>query len=157
MDDYYKILNVNNNSTKEEIIINYNNLINNYKVLPFISENDKYIIKLIKKAFFVLTNDEYKKTYDTNLLLKQKQVPTLPQPNIINKKGYVNNSFIANRIFSFNDVVINKKKICNIEDSEFLRPKSVGLGSDIVPEYDTPLDFDPTQVNEIVPFDNENK
>lgn len=175
MDDYYKILNVNNKSTKEEIIKSYNDLISNYKILP--SEKNKYNIKLIKKAFFVLTNDKYKKIYDTNLSLKQphlpalpqqisalpqqisassQQIPALPHPNVINKKGHINNSYIANRIFSFNDVVINKK-ICNIDDSELLRPKSVGLGSDIIPEYDTPLDFDPTQKNEILPFEHDSK
>jgi DnaJ-class molecular chaperone len=155
MDDYYKILNVNNNSTKEEIKFEYNKLIDNYKILPFISENDKTIIKLIKKAYYVLTHDEYKKTYDTNLLLKQNQLSILPQPNVINKKGNVNNSYIADRIFSFNDVIINKK-IYNIDDSEFLRPKSVGLGSDVKPDFDTPLDFDPTIIHDVVPFDNDN-
>jgi hypothetical protein len=155
MDDYYKILNVNNNSTKEEIKIEYKRLIDNFKLVPFISENDKTTIKLIKKAYYVLANDEYRKTYDTNLLLKQNQLSILPQPNVINKKGNVNNCYIADRIFSFNDVII-KKNIYNIDDSEFLRPKSVGLGSDVKPEFDTPIDFDPTLIHDVVPFDNDN-
>jgi len=154
MDDYYKILNVEYNATKEQIISNYEKIMMEYKVQPFISENNKTKIKLIKKAYFVLTNDEYKKTYDISLELKQKnQIPILPQPNVINKKGGVNNSYIADRIFSLNSVNTNKN-IYNIVHSELLRPKNVGLSSDVKPEFDTPLDFDPRQNNEILPFDS---
>ena len=73
MEDYYKILNIEYNASKEQIIASYDKLMINFKIQPFISENDKTQIKLIKKAHFVLTNDEYKKTYDTNLALRQKQ------------------------------------------------------------------------------------
>ena len=158
MDDYYKILNVEYNSSKDEIISNYNKLMIEFKIQPFISENDKSKIKLIKKAYFVLTNEEYKKTYDISLALKQKQTTEphiLQQPNVINKKGAINNSYIADRIFSMNSFNTNKN-IYNIHHSELLRPKNTGLSSDITPEYDTPLDFDPKQNNEILPFDSTN-
>jgi len=158
MDDYYKILNIEYDASKDEIISNYDKLMIEYKIQPFISENDKTKIKLIKKAHFVLTNDEYKKTYDMSLALKQKQIqqaPILPQPNVINKKGAVNNSYIADRIFSMNNFNTNKN-IYNIDHSELLRPKNVGLSSDVRPEYDTPLDFDPKQNIEVLPFDSSN-
>ena len=93
MEDYYKILDLTSNATIDEIIENYNNLINNYKHQPFLTENDKQKVKLIKKAYYVLTNSEYKKIYDTNLNIKQSQISL--QPNIINKKGHINNSYIA--------------------------------------------------------------
>ena len=57
MDDYYKILNVEYNSSKDEIISNYNKLMIEFKIQPFITENDKTKIKIIKKAYFVLSND----------------------------------------------------------------------------------------------------
>ena len=158
MDDYYKILNVEYNSSKDEIISNYNKLMIEFKIQPFITENDKTKIKIIKKAYFVLSNDEYKKTYDVSLALKQKQIDTvhLQQPNVINKKGIVNNSYIADRIFSMNNFNTNKN-IYNIDHSELLRPKNVGLSSDVTPEYDTPLDFNSTKNNEILPFDSTNQ
>ena len=156
MDDYYKILNVEYNASKDVIISNYDKLMIEFKIQPFISENDKTKIKLIKKAHFVLTNDEYKKTYDMSLALKQKQqTPILLQPNVINKKGTINNSYIADRIFSMNDFNTNKN-IYNIDHSELLRPKNVGLSSDVRPEYDTPLDFDPKENIEVLPFDCSN-
>lgn len=154
MDDYYKILNLEYNSSKDEIISNYNKLMTEFKTQAFITENDKTKIKIIKKAYFVLSNDEYKKTYDDSLVLKQKQTSTLllQQPNVINKKGIINNSYIADRIFSMNNFNTNKN-IYNIDHSELLRPKNVGLSSDVMPEYDTPLDFNITKDNEILPFD----
>ena len=165
MDDYYKILNVEYNASQDDIISNYNNIMIEYKIQPFISDNDKTKIKLIKKAYFVLTNDEYKKIYDLNLKQKQ-QIPQmsqnissiqsigiLPQSNVNNKKGNLNNSYIADRIFSMNNLNSNKTNY-NIDHSELLRPKNVGLSSDVPPEYDTPLDFDPKKNNEILPFDS---
>lgn len=158
MEDYYKILNVDYNSTKDEIIENYEKLMVNYKIQPFITENDKTQIKLIKKAHLVLTNDEYKKTYDTNLKLKQKhnenqnqnQYIMMGQHTINNKKGSFNNSYIADRIFSMHGV---NNSLSHVEKSEMLRPRNVGLSSDIKLETDTPLDFQTNPQNEILPFD----
>lgn len=162
MEDYYKILNVEYTASKDEIIASYNKLMINYKIQPFITENDKTQIKLIKKAHFVLTNEEYKKTYDTNLELKKKQIQ---QENTIgiqslhtlnNKKSGFNNSYIADRIFSMHCSVNNN--FCNVEKSELLRPKNVGLSSDITSEIDVPLDFNTQTTNmqiqtDILPFD----
>ena len=152
MDDYYKILNIDNKASQEDIILNYNNILSTFKTKPFLTENDKIKIKLIKKAHYVLSNTEYKKIYDTNLNIKQSQISL--QPNIINKKGHINNSYIADRIFSINNLQNNNKKLYNIEHSEFLRPKNVGLSSDIKPDIDIPLDF--VKTNEVMPFDFNN-
>ena len=159
MDDYYKILNLEYNASKDEIILNYNKIMLEYKIQPFISDNDKIKIKLIKKAYFVLINDDYKKIYDSSLKKKNKQespvtvIGVLPHSNVNNKKGNLNNSYISDRIFSINNLN-NNKNIYNIDHSELLRPKNVGLSSDIPPEYDTPLDFDPKKNNEVLPFDS---
>ena len=159
MEDYYRILNVEYTATKDEIIASYEKLMINYKIQPFITENDKTQIKLIKKAHFVLTNDEYKKTYDTNLELKKKQIqqqqqqPLGIQPfhTLNNKKSGFNNSYIADRIFSMHCGINNN--FCNVEKSELLRPKNVGLSSDVKLETDTPLDFNQQTQTEILPFD----
>lgn len=154
MEDYYKILNVEHTATKDEIIASYDKIMINYKIQPFISENDKTNIKLIKKAHFVLTNDEYRKTYDTSLELKKKQnqqpinIQSVNTSN--NKKSGFNNSYIADRIFSMHSGVNNN--FVNIEQSEFLRPKNVGLSSDVKPDMDVPLDFTDKQ-NDVLPFD----
>lgn len=170
MDNYYTILNVNSNATLSEINDNYNKIITNFKTQPFLTENDKANIKIIKKAYFVLSNEDYRKIYDTNRIVKQNisnQVSqnnvnqVLPQPNVINKKAIHNNSVISDRIFSMSN---NSMKLYNVDHSEILRPKNVGLSSDIIPTFDTPLDyhknklenpleFDPNSDNSVMPFD----
>ncbi len=160
MEDYYKILNVEYTATKEEIIASYDKIMVNYKIQPFITENDKTQIKLIKKAHYVLTNDEYRSAYDTNLQLKKKQLQqqtfTVQPFNAVNnnKKSGFNNSYIADRIFSMHSGVNNN--YCNIEKSELLRPKNVGLSSDVKLDIDTPLDFNNEKPTEIMPFDYNN-
>ena len=47
MDDYYKILNIDLYATQEEIKNNYDKIINEYKILPYLTENDKK--KIVKQ------------------------------------------------------------------------------------------------------------
>lgn len=67
MEDYYKILGIQYNASIADISNSFNLKMIDYKCLPFITDKDKQSIKNLKKAFFVLSNDEYKKTYDNSL------------------------------------------------------------------------------------------
>ena len=91
-----------------------------------------------------------------NKLLVNSVLENDEAQNIINKKGAVNNSYIVDRIFSMNNLQNSNKKIYNIDHSEILRPKNVGLSADVKPEFDTPLDFNPKQNGKIMPFDSSN-
>jgi DnaJ-class molecular chaperone len=144
MDDYYSILNLSYNATNNNIKITYEQMINEFCNKPFLTENDKNQIKLIKKAYFILSNDEYKKIYDINLNLKKTLPSQLYQPNIINKKANISNSDISDRIFSLNKPTNYNYSI----DSEFLRPQNVGLSSDLKVERTK-------ENNNIVPFEEE--
>jgi hypothetical protein len=53
------------------------------------------------------------------------------------KKQLFNHSYISDRIFSLNGNNSNN----NVSNSETLRPKNVGLSSDVKIEYDTPIDY----------------
>ena len=72
MEDYYKILGIQYNASITDISNSFNLKMIDYKCLPFLTDKDKQTIKNLKKAFFVLSNEEYKKTYDNSL--KQQQV-----------------------------------------------------------------------------------
>lgn len=67
MKDYYKILLINNSATKQEIIEAYNNNIKQFNNLPFLTEEMKVIIKELKEAKYVLTDDERRRRYDNML------------------------------------------------------------------------------------------
>ncbi len=67
MEDYYKILGIQYNASNTDISNSFNLKMIEYKCLPFLTDKDKQIIKNLKKAFFVLSNEEYKKTYDNSL------------------------------------------------------------------------------------------
>ena len=139
MEDYYKILGLVNNATSVDISNNYNLKLLEYKCLPFLTDKDKQNIKNIKKAFFILSNDEYKKTYDNSLKIQNKPTinaissdfdsystwdnnSTLLQNNNTfekqnlpneNKKQLFNHSYISDRIFSLNISTVNSTNNTN--------------------------------------------
>ena len=139
MEDYYKILGLANNARSTDIINNYNLKLLEYKCLPFLTDKDKQNIKNIKKAFFILSNDEYKKTYDNSLKIQNKPTinaisndfdsysawdnnSTLLQNNNTfekqnlpneNKKQLFNHSYISDRIFSLNVSTVNTTNTTN--------------------------------------------
>nr|QFG74649.1 MAG: hypothetical protein [Megaviridae environmental sample] len=62
--NYYDTLGLTSNATTEEIILKYNILINQYKIIPFLTFNHKNHIKELDIAKFILTNNEYRTKYD---------------------------------------------------------------------------------------------
>jgi DnaJ-class molecular chaperone len=192
MEDYYKILGIQYNASNTDISNSFNLKMIEYKCLPFLTDKDKQIIKNLKKAFFVLSNEEYKKTYDNSLKITNNnltqttnnfnnfnqisgvesgnyyswtsEISSQPiQNNNINqstnninqtnnninyigtsntgtgtKKQLFNHSYISDRIFSLNG---NSNGNNNVSNSEILRPKNVGLSSDVKIDYDTPIDY----------------
>ena len=167
MDDYYKILGIQYNASNTDISNSFNLKMFEYKSLPFLTDKDKLSIKNLKKAFFVLSNEEYKKTYDISLNKNKNQnnlvsgiesgayfswsseIPSDKQISNNNltetigttsngtKKQLFNHSYISDRIFSLNGNNSNY----NVTNSETLRPKNVGLSSDVKIDFDTPIDY----------------
>lgn len=62
--DYYKILNVNENCSKREIIDSYHEHINRYIGLPFLTDRMIEEVKLLKIALYILSDDERRYKYD---------------------------------------------------------------------------------------------
>ena len=90
MEDYYKILGIQYNASITDISNSFNLKMIDYKCLPFITDKDKQSIKNLKKAFFVLSNDEYKKTYDNSLKQQapKKEVKEIKQISGIESGTY---------------------------------------------------------------------
>ena len=150
MDDYYKVLDLNYDASLDEIKNSFNHKMKEYKLYPFLTDEDKKKIKTLKKAYIVLTNSEFKSTYDTNIKNKMNN-----QPNYITKtrKGNMNNSYISDRIFNLNDNYTEIKTThmnSFIANSEILRPKNSILDSESKIDYDTPLNFE--KPTELQPF-----
>lgn len=131
MNDYYRFLGCDYTSTIDELNNIYQTKLLHYKDLPFLTDTDKNNIKELKRAFYIFNNSEHKKKYDK--YIKNRQ---------INKKKGLNQSYIHNRIFSMH--ATNKQPL----DNEHLRPKNVGLISDIKPDFDTPLNFEEKPITE---------
>ena len=99
MDDYYKLLNINFDTSLDEINNICNMNITHFKQLPFLPDKEKAEYKKIKKALAIFNNPEYRKTYDT--FIKKKY--NINDNNLSSRK-HINQSYIYDRIFDVNNV-----------------------------------------------------
>ena len=81
MKNYYEILNVDVNSSYEDIQITYNERIKQFNCLPFLTNEMKSIIKNLKEAKYVLLDEERRTRYD-NLLYGPIEEPIIEEPII---------------------------------------------------------------------------
>jgi DnaJ-class molecular chaperone len=128
MEDYYRLLNIHYEASIEELNSAYKNKLLHFKSLPFLTDNDQEELKKLKKANAIFNNHEYKKTYDQYLQ---------------------NSNYMVDRIFGFNS---NNVSSINLKHNELLRPKNVGLSSDILPEFDKPIDYTETHTSKTKDF-----
>ena len=137
MEDYYKLLEVDNNASVESLNTAYKNKILEYKSLPFLTDIDKRNLKEIKKAYIVFNNIQYKKIYDNHLEIKNKNQGLIYNDINTKRKSSHNQNYLTDRIFSFQATPTNY----NLKHNELLRPKNVGLSSDNVQEFDNTIDY----------------
>jgi DnaJ-class molecular chaperone len=150
MEDYYRLLNIHYEASIEELNSAYKNKLIHFKSLPFLTENDQEELKKLKKANAIFNNPEYKKTYDQYLQNKfKKEVVTFEDTINNRKKNLQNSNYMVDRIFGFNS---NNVASINLKHNELLRPKNVGLSSDILPEFDKPLDYSETNTSNTKEF-----
>jgi DnaJ-class molecular chaperone len=145
MEDYYRLLEINYESSINDINNAFKNKIIEFKALPFLTENDKLKFKEIKKANVVLNNKEYKKIYDNHLNNKFKNQIVNNNDTRATKKNVQNQNYLVDRIFSFTST-----QNYNLKHNELLRPKNVGLSADDLPDFDKPLDYD--ESNDFKPY-----
>jgi DnaJ-class molecular chaperone len=97
---YYKILELNYNATEEEINDAYKNKIKKYFNLPFLNDNQKIEIKELKKAKFILSNNDLRKKYDSIIFQEIEENNKLKEKDTLNKKEKLDSEMMGNRVFS---------------------------------------------------------
>ena len=71
MKNYYELLGIANSATIDQINSAYTKHITHYNRLTQINNNDVMQIKELKKALYILTNDNLKTLYDKKLFTKE--------------------------------------------------------------------------------------
>jgi DnaJ-class molecular chaperone len=123
VDYYYKILEVNYDAENNEIKEAYSNKIKKYSNLPFLNENQKSEIKELKKANYVLSNDDLRQVYD-NIIIQEMETQNKFKENnnekpTILKKEKLDSTIMSDRVFSMIGVLNAPQRNLDI-DRNFL-------------------------------------
>ena len=120
VDYYYKILDLDSKATIEDIYEAYSNKIKKYRNLPFFNNTQKVEVKELKKAKFVLTNDELRKILDSSINNKNKEETKMKEwEKNYAKKEKVNSSLVGDRIFSMAGIINVPQKNLDMDRSFF--------------------------------------
>ena len=112
---YYKILELNYNATEEEINDAYKNKIKKYFNLPFLNENQKVEIKELKKAKFLLSNNDLRKKYDSIIFQEIEENNKLKEKDTLNKKEKLDSEMMGNRVFSMIGIITPPQRNYDID------------------------------------------
>ena len=112
---YYQILEVKYEATEKEINDAYKNKIKKYFNLPFLNENQKVDIKELKKAKFILSNNELRKKYDSIIFQEIEENNKLKEKDTLNKKEKLDSQMMGNRIFSMIGVITPPQRNYDID------------------------------------------
>ena len=126
VDYYYKILEVNYDAENNEIKEAYSNKIKKYSNLPFLNENQKSEIKELKKANYVLSNDDLRQVYD-NIIIQEMETQNKFKENnnekpTILKKEKLDSTIMSDRVFSMIGILNPPQRNLDI-DRNFLSSK----------------------------------
>jgi len=126
VDYYYKILDLDFNATIEEIYHAYSEKIKKYRNLPFFNSAQKNEVKELKKAKFVLTNEELRKILDSSINKKYNEESKMKEweKSSSNKKEKVNSQLVGDRIFSMAGILNIPQKNLDMDRTFFAGPSS---------------------------------
>jgi DnaJ-class molecular chaperone len=121
VDYYYKILDLDFNATIEEIYQAYSEKIKKYRNLPFFNSAQKNEVKELKKAKFVLTNEELRKILDSSINKKYNEESKMKEweKTNSNKKEKVNSQLVGDRIFSMAGILNIPQKNLDMDRTFF--------------------------------------
>jgi len=112
---YYQILELKYNATEKEINESYNNKIKKYFNLPFLNENQKVEIKELKKAKFILSNNDLRKKYDSIIFQEIEENNKFKEKDTLNKKEKLDSQLMGNRIFSMINIITPPQRNYDID------------------------------------------
>ena len=120
VDYYYKILELPFDAKVEQIYGAYNSKIEKYRNLPFLNTAQKAEVKELKKAKFVLSNDEFRKIYDSSIAKKNVQITKMKSwEKSSSKKEKVDSQLLSNRIFDMTGIINVPQKNLNMDRQFF--------------------------------------
>ena len=100
-DYYYKILDLDYNASIQNIYDAYNSKIEKYRNLPFLNVTQKAEVKELKKAKYILANEDFRKVYDSSINKKNQETTKMKEwEKTYSKKEKVNSQLVSDRIFS---------------------------------------------------------
>ena len=102
---YYQILELKYDATEKEINDAYKNKIKKYFNLPFLNENQKVYIKELKKAKFILSDNDLRKKYNSIIFQEIEENKNIKEKEILNKKEKLDSQMMGHRIFSMIGVI----------------------------------------------------
>jgi len=121
MENYYNLLGINTDSTKNEIINAYNYKISKYNNFDLFSNDNIKEIKSLKTALFILCNKKLRKKY--NKLIKNNDIKpyTLEDNNDLDSLFKIEpiTSFPEHKIFNPNDTKKNRSENTYVNDRTF--------------------------------------
>lgn len=112
---YYQILELKYDATEKEINDAYTNKIKKYFNLPFLNENQKIEIKELKKAKFLLSNNDLRKKYDSIIFQEIEENNKLKEKDILNKKEKLDSEMMGNRVFSMIGIITPPQRNYDID------------------------------------------
>jgi len=120
VDYYYKILELSLDAKIEHIYAAYNSKIEKYRNLPFLNTNQKAEVKELKKAKYVLSNDEFRKIYDVSIAKKNTQINKMKNwEKSYSKRDKVDSQLLSNRIFDMTGIINVPQKNLNMDRQFF--------------------------------------
>lgn len=120
VDYYYKILELPFDAKVEQIYAAYNSKIEKYRNLPFLNTAQKAEVKELKKAKFVLSNDDFRKIYDSSIAKKNTQITKMKSwEKSSSKKEKVDSQLLSNRIFDMTGIINVPQKNLNMDRQFF--------------------------------------
>jgi len=120
VDYYYKLLDLNKDATKEDVYNAYKTKIEKYRDLSFLNASQKNEIKELKKAKFVLSNEELKLNYDNIITKQAKETNKMKDwERKTSKKDKVNSQLVSDRIFQMAGILNIPQKNLDIDRTFF--------------------------------------
>lgn len=120
VDYYYKILDLEYNATIEQVYEAYSNKIQKYRNLAFFNNTQKTEVKELKKAKYVLTNEELRKILDQSIYKKSLGESKMKEwEKNYAKKEKVNSQLVGDRVFSMAGIINVPQKNLNMDRTFF--------------------------------------
>ena len=141
-DYYYKILDLENTASNEDIIKSYSSKIKKYIGLPFLNATQESEVKDLKKAIAILTSNDLRKIYDNcNSHKNNESQKMVEHEKKHSKKDRVNSQLVSNRVFQMAGISNVPQKMFDV-DRTFFSSNSFSQNNELKSANEHMLDYE---------------